>query len=293
MTDKANKKGKPSRGPAFRLSAAWIIFVVLCAVVAPLTPMSDFESMDWENQAAPPGTLMRASTNGSGNGRVHILGTDAMGRDLAARLIFGARMSLIAGLGAPLIGLIVGGLLGVLAGYYRGRLESFIIGVMDVVLAFPGIVLLLAVSFYLGPGLGSMIIALGLLTIPAFARVARANTLACARQEYVLAARLIGHGDLEILTREILPNILMPLLVYALLAVSHIIAIEGALSFLGLGAPPPAPSWGGTIAEGREVLGKAPHVCLFPALAMYLTVLSFNLLGDSLGRGLDSREEKI
>jgi peptide/nickel transport system permease protein len=180
-----------------------------------------------------------------------------------------------------------------LAGFYRGRLESVIMAVMDTILAFPGIVLLLAITFYLGPDVENIIFALGFMTVPSFARIARANTLGFAQREFVQAARMSGQRDLSILAAEILPNVIIPLLVYAMLAVSYMIIAEGALSFLGLGVPAPTPSWGGMIAEGREVLEEAGHVSLIPALVMSLTVLSFNLMGDALRGVLDPREGQL
>jgi len=285
-------------GVAFWLALMWIAVVVFLAVSAGLWPLPEPDRMDWTAQAAPPGTITLMPAGGAAEHTapvkvLYLFGTDTMGRDILARLIFGARVSLAVGLITPLIGLLVGGGLGLLAGFYRGWLASVLATLMDTVLAFPGLVLLLGVTFYLGPGLANIIIALGILTIPAFFRVARANTLALAEREFVLAARLLGQGNMHILLREILPNVLMPLVVYALLVVSYMVIAEGALSFLGLGVPPPTPSWGGMIAEGREMLQAAPHVSLIPAAVMFLTVLSFNLMGDAL-RGLaDCREGQL
>lgn len=271
-------------GVAFWLSFMWIILLAILAWGAEWLPLPEFDRMDWTHPAAPPGA--RSETLN----RLYAFGTDTMGRDILSRLIFGARISLAVGLVTPLIGLVVGGLLGMLAGFYRGRIEAVIVVIMDVVLAFPGLVLLLAITFYLGPELKNIIAALGFLTIPSFCRVARANTLTFAEREFVQAARMLGQRDVSILFREILPNVIVPLLVYSLLVVSYMIVAEGALSFLGLSVPAPAPSWGGMILEGREVLEQAPHVSLIPALVLFLTVLSFNLMGDALRGLLDSRE---
>ena len=282
-------------GVAFWLAAMWIGLVVFLAATADLWPLPAPDRMDWSAPAAPPGTIGRLPAVGSAAETaatpvVYLFGTDTMGRDIFPRLIFGARVSLTVGLATPLIGLLAGGGLGLLAGFFRGRIEAVLTTVMDTILAFPGLVLLIAVTFYLGRGLVHIIAALGFLTIPAFFRVARAHTLTLAEREFVAAARMQGQGNAAILLGEILPNILMPLAVYALLVVAYMIIAEGALSFLGLGVPPPTPSWGGMIAEGRERLQTAPHVSLIPAAVMFLTVLAFNLMGDAL-RGLADRRE--
>jgi len=284
-------------GISFWLSMMWIFLVVGCAISADVLPLPEYDSMDWMSQAVPPGsTGTIQSLSGSQTEAkpfIYLFGTDTMGRDILTRLIFGARVSLLVGLVTPVIGLFLGGILGMLAGFYRGRLETVIMAVMDTILAFPGLVLLLAITFYLGPSLTNIIIALGFLTIPAFSRVARANTLTFSQREFVQASRMIGQNDLTILLRDILPNIIMPMAIYALLVVSYMIVAEGALSFLGLSVPSPLPSWGGMIAEGKEVLDEAGHVSLIPALIMFLTVLSFNLIGDALRGVIDSREGQL
>ncbi|MDP6351802.1 MAG: ABC transporter permease [Alphaproteobacteria bacterium] len=279
------------------LPIAWIAFVFGCALSADWWPMPEPDYMDFLSQGAPPGTTGEVPIGAfeSSEGLEHYvfwLGTDMMGRDIVSRLMFGARVSLTLGLLAPLIGLVIGGGLGMAAGYWRGMLEATAVGVTDTILAFPGIVLLLAIVFYLGGSLLNLTLALGFLTVPAFYRVARANTLTYAEREFVTAAKAMGASDVSILAREILPNVIMPMLVYALLIVALLIVVEGVLSFLGLSVPT-APSWGGMIAEGREYLDEHPRLCFVPAFVMFLTVLSFNLLGDRL-RGLtDVRESNI
>ncbi|KJS33751.1 MAG: hypothetical protein VR64_00230 [Desulfatitalea sp. BRH_c12] len=282
-------------GIGFWLSVGWIALVFACAIFADLLPLAEYDAMDWKNQASPPGfRAIRSDSHGqSAITTVYVFGTDTMGRDILARLIYGARISLAVGLIAPMIGLVIGGIIGMLAGFYRGRAETIVMAIMDVILAFPGLVLLLAVYFYLGPGLDKMIFALGFLTIPAFTRVARANTLNFSQRDFVTAARALGQSDIHILAREILPNIVMPMIVYALLIVSYMIVAEGSLSFLALGVPPPTPSWGGMIAGGKEMLDEAAHVSLIPALVMFLTVLSFNLIGDAVRALVDAREGQL
>ena len=216
-----------------------------------------------------------------------------MGRDIVSRLIYGARISLSVGLFSPLIGFILGGILGCLAGYFQGRLESLVVASMDIILAFPGLVLLLAITFYFGSNLRNLVISLGFLTIPAFCRVARAKTLTLRGLEFVQAARLSGAGHIMILLREIVPNVIAPMAAYGLMVVSFMIMTEGALSFLGLGVPAPTPSWGGMVAEGREVLEEAPHVSIIPAAVMFLTILSFNLIGDNFRRLTEKRTSQL
>lgn len=269
----------------FWIPLTWLLLVTLCAVTAGWLPITAPDMMDYDHQNASPGTaviLPETTAGGGARSRVYWLGTDSMGRDMLSRVITGARVSLTVGVTAPLIGLVIGGLLGIMAGYYRGWTESVITCCMDVILAFPGLVLLLAVGFYFGTNLWTLIPTLGFLSVPAFCRVSRAATLQLADREFVLAAKMIGNGNCAILTREILPNVAIPLCVYGLIVMALMVVVEGVLSFLGLSVPPPTPSWGGMIAGGREVLGEAPHVCLIPATVLFLTVLSLNVLGDTL-----------
>src|SRR6202011_1631057 len=178
----------------------------------------------------------------------------------------------------------------ILAGYFRGHLEAFVTGSMDVLLAFPPLVLALATTAYLGQSGFNLTMILGFLSIPPFARVARATTLSLARREFVTAARALGATHARILLRELLPNVLVPLLAFFLLAVAVTIVVEGALSLLGLGVPPPQPSWGSMIGEGRESLEIATRLAFVPGRTMVLTVLAFNLVGDTLRAITDPRQ---
>jgi peptide/nickel transport system permease protein len=268
---------RPRRlGPLFWAAIAWMIFVFAAAALAGLLPFSPTD-MDMLERRAPPSAL-------------HWLGNDGLGRDELARLIYGARISLTVGLCAPIIGITIGGALGMLAGYFRGRFETLVVGSMDVLLAFPPLILALAVTAYLGQSLLNLTCILGVLGIPAFMRVARAATLTLARREFVIAAQALGATHARILLRELLPNVFLPLLAFFLLGVAVTIVVEGALSFLGLGVPPPISSWGSMIGEGRESLEIAPRLAFLPAITMFLTVLSFNLVGDTLRALTDPRQ---
>ncbi len=259
------------------LPLTWICLVVVLGVGSPWLPVPSPNTMDFLATAEGPSAK-------------HILGTDLDGRDLFARVAHGARISLFVGLAAPALGLLLGGTLGLLAAYYGGLLRASILGALDVILAFPTLVLALALTSVLGQSMQNVTVALGIISIPAFARIARASALPLLTREFVLAARTAGAGDLYILTREILPNMLMPLFTYFLTMISVMIVAEGSLSFLGVGIPPPAPSWGGMIAYGREALERAPHVTLVPAAVMFLTVLSLNLIGDWLRQRTEAKE---
>lgn len=295
--DRPAARAAPRRrkiGLAVWLPIAWIAFVVGCAISADWWAMPEADYMDFLSQGVPPGAVGEVPLGDDDElvAYTYWLGTDTLGRDVLTRLFHGARVSLTLGLIAPFIGLVVGGALGMAAGYYRGYLEAGAIAVTDTILAFPAIVLLLAIVFYVGGSLVNLTVTLGFLTVPAFYRVARANTLTFAEREFVTAAKAMGASDASILFREILPNVIMAMLVYALLIVAVLIVAEGVLSFLGLSVPD-APSWGGMIAEGKEYLDEFPRLSFIPAFVMFLTVLSFNLLGDRLRRFTDARESNI
>jgi peptide/nickel transport system permease protein len=264
-------------GPLFWAAVAWTIVILAAAALAGVLPLPSPTDMDMLERRAPISMQ-------------HWLGTDGLGRDELARLVHGARVSLTVGLCAPFIGLAIGGALGMLAGYFRGRFETLVVGSMDVLLAFPPLILALAVIAYLGQSLFNLTCILGVLGIPAFMRVARAATLTLAHREFVIAAQALGATHARILLRELLPNVLLPLLAFFLLGVAVTIVAEGALSFLGLGVPPPISSWGSMIGEGRESLEIAPRLAFLPAIAMFLTVLSFNLVGDTLRALTDPRQ---
>jgi peptide/nickel transport system permease protein len=212
----------------------------------------------------------------------HLLGTDATGNDEWSRLLYGGRASLEVALAVTAIGLVIGGLLGAFAGYVGGWRDDVIMRILDVFIAFPALVLAVAIAERLGPSKVHAIYALSFFSIPALARIARAATLRVREQNYIVAAGLSGTGHLRTLLRHVVPNILPELVTFSLLGMGIIIVLEGALSFLGLGIPPPAPSWGNMIAAGQGILSAQPKFTMLPSLALFITVFSLNLLGESL-----------
>ncbi|MBT9173094.1 MAG: Glutathione transport system permease protein GsiD [Syntrophomonadaceae bacterium] len=256
--------------------AAVLAFFTVVALLAPwLAPYSP-TAQNLPASLQPPGPA-------------HLLGTDEFGRDILSRIIFGARFSLPVGFFSVAIALAGGGLLGMLAGYYGGRLDNLIMRVMDVMLALPTILLAIVIVTALGPGLTNVMVAVGISLIPNFARVAKAAVLGVRELEYVEAARASGAGTLRVIFRHILPNSLAPIIVQGTLSVAGAILSAAALSFIGLGAQPPTPEWGSMLSSGRAFLRDAPHVTTFPGLAILLTVLALNLFGDGLRDALDPR----
>jgi peptide/nickel transport system permease protein len=226
------------------------------------------------------GNILDANQSAFSEG--HFLGTDAVGNDIWSRLLYGGRASLEIALAVQLIGLVLGGGVGAIAGYRGGAADLIVSRVVDVLIAFPVLVLALAVAESLGPSKLNTICALSFFSVPAFARISRAATLQLREQTFILAARLSGTSGSRILLRHVAPNILPQLITFGLLGMGVIIIIEGALSFFGLGVPPPAPSWGNMIADGQGVLSAEPRLVLIPSAALFITVLAFNLLGDAL-----------
>jgi peptide/nickel transport system permease protein len=219
----------------------------------------------------------------------HIMGLDGNARDVFSRVIYGARISLRVGIVVVSFAIIVGTVLGAISGYTGGWLDNVIMRVLDVVLAFPFLILAIAIVSVLGPGLTNAMLAIAIVSIPAYARVVRASVLSVKEQSYVEASRALGASNTQILVRRILPNALPPLIVYGTLGIATAILDTAALSFIGLGAQPPEPEWGAMLAGERNQVFSAPHLVFFPGFAIMVTVLAFNLLGDGLRDALDPR----
>jgi peptide/nickel transport system permease protein len=282
----------PSPDPKSRLgiggwlSIGWLVLILALTIVAPLLPIPS--PTDDDNPA-------RAAVGTSG----HVLGTDGNGRDVLSRTIAGTRVSLLIGFSAVLIGLVVGGALGLYSGYFRNKLSAFITWLFDVLLAFPALVLALSLVAILASGDDVsdtrrnvvLIIAIGIVSIPLLGRITRATTLAWSQREFVLAAKSLGAKDLRILVREILPNVVPAMFSIALLGVAVAIVAEGGLAVIGVGSQ--SISWGNLIADGRATLQRLPHVVFAPSIAIFLTVLALNYLGDVVRSRFDVRESML
>jgi peptide/nickel transport system permease protein len=219
----------------------------------------------------------------------HYFGVDGNVRDLYSRVLYGARLSLVVGIASVTFAILVGGVIGAIAGYFGGNSDNVLMRLMDVLLAFPSLILAIAIVTVLGPGLLNTLIAIAIVSIPIYARIMRSSVLAVKEQDYILADRALGVPPRRILFGHILPNSLTPLVVTGTLGIAVAILDAAALSFLGLGAQPPTPEWGSMIGQERNQVFTAPHLIVFPGLALMLTVLAFNLLGDGLRDALDPR----
>ena len=256
-------------GLSFVLAAIEVGLVIGAAVFAEILPLQ------------PPEAINPLSSR-QGPSADHWLGTDQLGRDILSRLVYGARTSLTVAFLATLVAAVFGFVIGVISGYMRGISETLGMGAMDVLVSFPALILAIALTAVLGGGVLNVVIAIALLALPAFARIARADTLTYTEREFVQAARTLGARRTRILFREIGPNVLPTLASYGLVIVAVAIVTESSLSFLGLGVPVETPTWGGMIAQGRPELERHPHITFIPAAAMFLTVLALNTLGDRL-----------
>jgi peptide/nickel transport system permease protein len=273
------------RSLMFSIGGAIVLLVTTVAILAPLVAPHDPVSQNLANVLVPP-------VWSEGGTWDHPLGTDHYGRDVMSRILYGTRISLIIATFAALIGASVGVTAGIVAGYYTGITSTIIMRIVDINLAFPLILLALTVVAILGPSMRNMIIVMAITTWMIYARVVRGVTLSISQQEFVEAARAVGAHDFRILARHILPNLLAPILVIWTLEVARVILMESALSFLGLGVPPPTPSWGRMLAEGRDYLTVASWIATYPGIAIMITVLGINFLGDGLRDLLDPRQSK-
>jgi peptide/nickel transport system permease protein len=252
--------------------ALFLVVAVLAPWVAPHDPIEQ----DLYNRLTSPSAE-------------HLFGTDDFGRDIFSRVIYGTRISLRIGIVAVLIALVAGTAIGLVAGFYGGAADQVLMRLMDLMLAFPSILLAIGIVAVLGPGLENAMIAIGVVAIPQYARLVRASTLTVRETDYVQALRALGAGDVRILLSAILPNSLAPLIVQATLSLATAILDAAGLSFLGLGAQPPTPEWGAMLSGGRELILSAPWVLTYPGIAIFVTVLAFNLLGDGLRDALDPK----
>jgi peptide/nickel transport system permease protein len=269
------------------LPTAWVAVVALLALTAPWLKYVPLIRLK-PNDKSLAGPALHPSTT-------YWLGTDHLGRDTFSRLVWGGRVALAVGVVAVFVAMIVGGTLGLLAGYLRGRGEIVLNTIVNTLLAFPALILVLAIIAFMGHDLWNIVTAIAIVGIPAFARIAYANTLAVSQREYVLAARSLGAKRGRILLREIVPNVILPLSAFALVVTAVAIVAEAGLAFLGLSIALPQPSWGSMIDESRKLLVAKGiwHVTFIPIFCMFLTVLSINLIGDRIRGRVDPREAKL
>jgi peptide/nickel transport system permease protein len=269
---------RTARGnPLAAIGIVLVALFALCALFAPWVAPQDPDHIDLPIRLAGPSPT-------------HWCGTDELGRDILSRLIYGSRISMLVGSCVVAASLALGLIVGSIAGYYGGRIDRFVnVVVMNAFLSFPGILLAIAFVAFRGPGIFNLVLALSLGGWVGYARLVRAQLLAAREREFVEAARALGASDLRVIVRHILPNIIQPIIVQAAIGMAGAILAEATMSFLGLGVPPPTASWGTMLNDGRAHLFDAPHIVIFPALAVMLAVLSFNFIGDALRDFLDPR----
>jgi ABC-type dipeptide/oligopeptide/nickel transport system permease subunit len=257
----------------------FIVLLVLCAIFAAWIAPYDPDAVNTKFRGAPPSAE-------------HWLGNDDIGRDILSRIIYGTRIALVVGIGATSIAVTIGVLVGATAGYFGGKVDFLLSRLIDTLMAFPLLALLLTLSTVFGPSLRNVVIVIGCTVWASYARVVRAEVLSLRERDYVLAARAIGTPDRQIIIRHLIPNALGPVIILASLAVGGIIILESALSFLGLGVQRPMSSWGTMLSDGRDYLRNYPHIAVAPGIAIALTVLAFNLVGDGLRDALDPRQKR-
>ena len=262
------------------VAGAFVVLLVVVAIAAPwITPYDAENYFDYEKLNARPSTT-------------HWFGVDALGRDIYSRILMGARISLAAGFVSVAVGAFIGTILGLIAGYNEGWWDRIIMRIADVLFAFPGILLAIGIVAILGGGMANVVVAVAVFSIPTFARLVRGNTLALKHLTFIEAARSLGASDRTIIFRHIFPGTIAAVVVYFSLRIGTSIITAASLSFLGMGAQPPTPEWGAMLDAARADMLTAPHEAIFPALAIFVTVLAFNLLGDGLRDALDPKIER-
>jgi len=259
-----------------------IIFLIFLAVFAPIITSYNPTIQDLGNRLLPPMWADGGSTQ-------HILGTDDFGRDLFTRIIYGARISLMIGIISVGISMVVGVIMGSIAGYYGGKVDSIIMRIVDIMLSIPAILLAIVIVSVLGPSLYNAMIAIGIVGIPSFARLVRSSVLQEKVKEYVIASRINGSSNMRLIFKVILPNCMAPIIVQGTMGFASAVLEAAGLSFLSLGAQPPTPEWGAMLADSLQFIMRAPWMITYPGLAIFLTVLGFNLVGDGLMDVLDPK----
>ncbi|MBB3665622.1 peptide/nickel transport system permease protein [Prauserella sediminis] len=269
-------EARRKRSVVVYLCYGWLGLIILGAIFASVLPIADYDEAVGSSRLVP------------GLGSLDLLlGTDSYGRSMLSRIVYGAQVSLVVGTAAGLLGCVVGTLLGTIGGYFRGRIDWFVTLITDSMLAFPPLIMLLTLTSMLSPSVPTITVGLAIVTVPTFTRLTRATTISWSSREFVRAAKNMGAGPFRILTREILPNVLPTLGAYFPIVVAAMIVAEGSLSFLGLGVPPPQPSWGGMIDDAKNSLATNPHLVFIPAAVIFLTVFSLNQVGDHLRHRFD------
>ncbi|WZL72541.1 ABC transporter permease [Clostridiaceae bacterium 35-E11] len=253
-----------------------LVILLIAALLANVIAPYEYDKQDLRS------TFQTPSKN-------HIFGTDEFGRDIFSRIIYGARISLQVGFIAVGIAVVVGGILGAVSGFYGGIIDNAVMRAMDIFLAIPSLLLSIAIAAALGPGLGNLMIAVGISSIPRYARIVRASVLSISKQEFIEAAKAAGSSDVRIIFKHIIPNSLAPIIVQATIGVASAILTAAGLSFIGLGIQPPIPEWGAMLSSGRAYIRDYPYMTIFPGLFIMITILSLNLLGDGLRDALDPK----
>jgi peptide/nickel transport system permease protein len=279
-----------SRNRTALIGLVMVIVIVLVAVFADDWFIAIFQGRDAEPLLAPFSPIKQDTRSRlQAPDDVHIMGLDTYGRDVTARIVYGTRVSLMVGILSVALGGVIGTFLGLMAGYAGGRIEDAIMRSVDVLMAFPSLIMGLMVLALLGPGISKMIIAIGVMLSPAFVRIVHSTTLGIKENDYVMAARSIGVGNFRMIRAHILPNVLGEAIVLSSIYTATAIRVEANLSFIGLGVSPPTPAWGTMIRDGTQYLTTAPWISIFPGLAILITVLAFNLLGDGMRDIMDPK----